>query len=86
MAKRGDPNVLRLVVIFLRSYARMKQEQFAKKCRMDQSQVSRYENGRDSPSEEALRRMAKVAQIDWSLIVHLREFFGFQDERSRSAS
>src|SRR5436305_12365179 len=74
MAKRGDPSVLRLVVIFLRSHARMTQEQFGKACRVDQAQVSRYEHD-EAPSEEVLRRMAKVAGIDWSLVVHLRQFY-----------
>ena len=74
MAKRGDPSVLRLVVIFLRSHARMTQEQFGKACRVDQAQVSRYEHD-EAPSEGVLRRMAKVAGIDWSLVVHLRQFY-----------
>ncbi len=75
MAKRGDPSVLRLVVIFLRSHAQMKQAQFGKECRVDQAQVSRYEKGREAPPEEVLLRMAKVAGIDWSLVVHLRQFY-----------
>lgn len=75
MAKRGDPSVLRLVVIFLRSYAQMTQAQFGKASRVAQPEVSRYEMGHGAPSEEALRRMAKVAGIDWSLVVHLRQFF-----------
>jgi transcriptional regulator with XRE-family HTH domain len=75
MAKRGDPDVLRLVVIFLRSQARMTQAQFGKECRMDQAQVSRYENGHEAPSEEVLLRMAKVARIDGSLVVHLCQLY-----------
>ena len=74
MGKRGDPRVLRLVVIFLRSHAQMTQAQFGKECRVDQAQVSRYENGREAPSEEILRRMAKVAGIHRSLVVNLRQF------------
>src|SRR5215210_9308818 len=75
MAKRGDPSVLRLVVIFLRSYAEMTQEQFGRESRVAQPEVSRYESGHAAPPEEALRRMAKVARIDWSLVVHLRQFY-----------
>jgi transcriptional regulator with XRE-family HTH domain len=52
----------------------MTQEQFGKACRVDQAQVSRYEHD-EAPSEEVLRRMAKVAGIDWSLVVHLRQFY-----------
>ena len=51
----------------------MTQRQFGKACRLDQAQVSRYK-GREAPSEEILRRMAKVVGIDWSLVVHLRQF------------
>src|SRR5829696_4234874 len=75
MAKRGDPSVLRLVVIFLRSYAEMTQEQFGRESRVAQPEVSRYELGHVAPPEEALRRMATVARIDWSLVVHLRRFY-----------
>jgi transcriptional regulator with XRE-family HTH domain len=75
MAKRGDPSVLRLVVIFLRSQAQMTQAQFGKECRVDQGQLSRYELGHMAPSEEVLRRMAKVAGVDGSLLVHLRQFY-----------
>ena len=74
MAKRGDPSVLRLVVIFLRSYAEMTQEQFGRESRVAQPEVSRYELGHVAPPEEALRRMAQVVRIDWPLVVHLRQF------------
>jgi transcriptional regulator with XRE-family HTH domain len=76
MAKRGDPDVLRQVVLFLRSHARMTQAQFGKEARVDQAQLSRYESGDVAPSEEVLRRMAKVARIDWRLVAHLRQFYG----------
>ncbi|MEA2604410.1 MAG: helix-turn-helix protein [Acidobacteriota bacterium] len=75
MATRGDSSVLRLVVIFLRSQARMTQAQFGKESRVDQAQLSRYESGDVAPSEEVLRRMAKVARIDWPLVVHLRQLY-----------
>jgi transcriptional regulator with XRE-family HTH domain len=75
MATRGDSSVLRLVVIFLRSQARMTQAQFGKESRVDQAQLSRYESGDMAPSEEVLRRMAKVARIDWPLVVHLRQLY-----------
>jgi transcriptional regulator with XRE-family HTH domain len=75
MAKRGDPNVLRFVVTFLRSHAQMTQEQFGKASRVAQPEVSLYENGRAAPSEAVLRRMAEAARLDWSLVVHLRQFY-----------
>jgi transcriptional regulator with XRE-family HTH domain len=75
MARRGDPAVLRQLVIFLRSHAQMTQEQFGKASRVAQPEVSLYETGRAAPSEAVLRRMAKAARIDWSLVVHLRQFY-----------
>jgi transcriptional regulator with XRE-family HTH domain len=75
MAKRGDPSVLRFVVIFLRSHTGMTQKKFGKACRLDQAQISKYEKGSAAPSEEALRRMANVAGIEWALVVHLRQFY-----------
>jgi transcriptional regulator with XRE-family HTH domain/tetratricopeptide (TPR) repeat protein len=71
MAKRGDPKVLRHVVRFLRSEADMTQEEFGKACRVAQPDVSRYELGHAGAPEDVLRRMAKVARIDWPLVVHL---------------
>ena len=75
MAKRGDPSVLRHVVNFLRCETKMTQSEFGKASRVDQAEISRYELGHLAPSETALRRMAKVARIDWSLVVHLRRFY-----------
>jgi transcriptional regulator with XRE-family HTH domain/tetratricopeptide (TPR) repeat protein len=75
MAKRGDPSVLRLVVSFLRDHAQMTQARFGKECRVAQAEMSKYELGQVAPSEEALRRMAKVARIDWPLVAHLRQFY-----------
>jgi hypothetical protein len=42
---------------------------------VDQAQVSHFELGDVAPSEDALRRMAKVARFDWPLVVHLRQFY-----------
>lgn len=75
MAKRGDPAVLRQLVLFLRSQAQMTQGEFGKASRVAQPDVSLYENGRAAPSEAALRRMANAAGIDWPLVVHLRQFY-----------
>jgi transcriptional regulator with XRE-family HTH domain len=67
MAKRGDPNVLRLVVIFLRALTRMTQVEFGKASGIDQGDISRYEKGELAPPEASLRRMAKAANVPWPL-------------------
>jgi transcriptional regulator with XRE-family HTH domain/tetratricopeptide (TPR) repeat protein len=75
MAKRGDSGILRLVVSFLRDRAQMTQAQFGRASRVAQPEVSKYEMGHVAPPEEALRRMAKVARIDWPLVTYLRQFY-----------
>lgn len=71
MAERGDPQVLRLVVILLRSKTRMKQAEFGRSSGVDQTAVSDYEQGLVAPPEETLRRMARTAGVEWHLVVHL---------------
>jgi transcriptional regulator with XRE-family HTH domain len=76
MAQRGDPNVLRLVVVFLRFHADMTQTEFAKASRVDQSLISKYERlGKQAPPEASLRRMAEAAGVDWPVVAHLRHFY-----------
>src|SRR5215203_5781973 len=75
MAKRGDPNVLRYVVNFLRFHSGLTQQELGRACRVDQAEISRFEMGKLAPSEEQLRRMAKVARIEWSLVVHVRQLY-----------
>src|SRR5688572_14098249 len=75
MAEKGDPAVLRLVVVFLRFYADMTQEAFGEASGLTQAQVSLYESGKEAPPERTLRRMAKTAGATWPLMVHLRRFF-----------
>jgi transcriptional regulator with XRE-family HTH domain len=74
MAKRGDPRVLRLVVIFLRSRANLSQLEFGKACRVDQAAISRYETDTPVP-EDVLRRMAAVARVEWWFVVQLRNLY-----------
>ncbi|HWN40855.1 MAG TPA: helix-turn-helix transcriptional regulator [Thermoanaerobaculia bacterium] len=74
MAERGDPQVLRLVVILLRSKARMTQTEFGRNSGMSQTSVSDCEQGLVAPPEDALRRMAKTAGVEWHLVVHLIRF------------
>jgi len=74
MAERGDPQVLRLVVILLRSKVRMKQEDFAREARTTQSWLSKHENGLLAPQDDVLRRYAKAAGVEWHLVGHLIRF------------
>lgn len=74
MAERGDPQVLRLVVILLRSKARMTQTEFGRKSGMSQTSVSDCELGLVAPPDDALQRMAKTAGVEWHLVVHLIRF------------
>jgi transcriptional regulator with XRE-family HTH domain len=73
--KRGDPEVLRLAVKYLRARARMTQEAFGKAARVDQGNVSRYEIGQVSPAEDSLRRMAAVAKVPWPVVMSLCRFY-----------
>ncbi len=74
MAKRGDPKVLRLVLIFLRALTRMTQKELGRASGIDQGDISRYERGDLAPSEESLRRMAKAVKVPWPLAVLLIRF------------
>jgi len=76
MAESDEASVLRLVVVFLRFYADMTQAEFGKASRVDQSEISKYEKGTKPPPEESLRRMAKAADVDWPVVVHLRRAYG----------
>lgn len=74
MGTKEDPNVSRLVVAFLRSYAGMTQAELATAAGMGQGYISRCESGRNVPSEETLHRLAKGAGVRWPLIAPLRSF------------
>ncbi|HWM92756.1 MAG TPA: helix-turn-helix domain-containing protein [Thermoanaerobaculia bacterium] len=74
MAKRGDPKVLKHVVVFLRDRAGMTQAQFGLAARVSQSDVSDFELGKIAPPEDVLRRMAQVPDIPWHVVVHLIRF------------
>jgi transcriptional regulator with XRE-family HTH domain len=75
MAKRGDPRVLRHVVVSLRYLAGMTQTAFGEACGVDQASLSNYELGKSAPSEVVLRRMAEAARVRWPVVVHLRRAF-----------
>src|SRR5262245_46952257 len=74
MARRGDPNVLRLVVIFLQALTRMTQKDIGTASGIDQGDISRYQQGDTAPPEASLRRMAQAAQVPWPLAVLLIRF------------
>lgn len=70
-----DPDVLRLVVLFLRNYARMSQVGLGQAARIRQSSLSEIEAGHKLPSDEVLRRLAGAAGVPWSLVARLRSFY-----------
>ena len=85
--KAEDPEVLRLVVLFLRESARMSQVQLSKAARMSQSQLSLIESGERTPSEDVLRRLAAAADVPWPLVAHLRQFYAvFVEAMSQKGS
>lgn len=69
------PDVLRLVVRFLRDYARMSQVKLGQAARMRQSYLSALERGDKVPSEDVLRRLAAATGFPWPLVAHLRRFY-----------
>jgi transcriptional regulator with XRE-family HTH domain len=74
-ATAEHPDVLRLVVRFLRDYARMSQIKLGQAARMRQSYLSDLERGDKVPSEDVLRRLAAAAGFPWLLVAHLRRFY-----------
>ncbi len=70
-----DPEVLRLVVLFLRESARMTQDQLSTAAGTSQSQISQYELGRTTPPDDVLQRLAAAVDVSWPLVTHLRRFY-----------
>jgi transcriptional regulator with XRE-family HTH domain len=66
---------LRMVVIFLRFYARLSQAELGRAAGLAQSQISLLEVGEAKPSEDALRRIAAAVGVPGHLVAHLRHFF-----------
>ena len=75
MARKGDPGVLRFVVLWLRAFARWSQTQLAESCGAYQADVSHWEQGLEAPSEERLRRMATAVRVPWFVVALLRRVF-----------
>jgi len=79
-----DPEVLRLVVLFLRESARMSQVQLSTAARTSQSQLSLIELGKATPSEDILQRLAAATDVSWPLVARLRQFYAaFLKAKSR---
>jgi transcriptional regulator with XRE-family HTH domain len=74
-ATAEHPDVPRLVVLFLRNYARMSQVKLGQAARVRQSYLSELEQGDKVPSEEVLRRLAAAARFPWPLVAQLRRFY-----------
>jgi transcriptional regulator with XRE-family HTH domain len=74
-ATAEHPEALRLVVRFLRDYARMSQVELGQAARMRQSYLSALERGDKVPSEDVLRRLAAAVGFPWPLVAHLRRFY-----------
>ncbi|MFL6291299.1 MAG: helix-turn-helix domain-containing protein [Thermoanaerobaculia bacterium] len=70
MAERGDPQVLKHVVIYLLTEAGMVQEKFAQATGTTQAHVSNYVRGQTAPPNATLRRMARVAHVPWHVVQH----------------
>src|SRR5258708_1717930 len=74
--KSEDPEVLRLLVGFLRFFAHLKQTEFADASGLQQVDISLYESGKQRPREKNLRRMAAAAGVPWAAVWLLRRFYG----------
>ncbi|HYO11739.1 MAG TPA: helix-turn-helix transcriptional regulator, partial [Thermoanaerobaculia bacterium] len=75
MAKRGDPRVPQLVVMFFLDYSGLSQQALGERAGIDQKTISDYKLGLVTPSEKALRRLARAADVPWPVVVHLRRFY-----------
>ena len=80
-----EPNTLRLIVVFLRFYARMTQAELGRAAGVDQALISRYESGQQAPPEEAVKRMAAAVGVAWPLVMNLRRVYSSVLRLSRQA-
>jgi len=73
--EEDDPKATRLLAIFLRSYADLKQTELGEVTGLGQGAISRYETGKDVPSPESLRRISEAVGIPWPVARDLRRCF-----------
>ena len=75
MAKRGDPRVLQLLVIFFLDYSGLSQQALGERAGIDQGTISDSKRGLVPAPEKNLRRLAGAAGVPWPAVVHLRRFY-----------
>src|SRR5262245_43666034 len=75
MSENGERGPLGLLVVFLRLSCGLTQKGFGREARVDQGDISRYEMGKQVPSEEVLRRMAAAARFSWPVVVQMRAVY-----------
>jgi transcriptional regulator with XRE-family HTH domain len=71
------PDVLRMLVLFLRSTAGLNQTALGRAAGMSQGQVSALESNPGRITEETLQRIAAAAGVPWPLVARLRRFLDF---------
>jgi transcriptional regulator with XRE-family HTH domain len=70
-----QPSAGRLLAIFLRSYAGLKQTELGETTGLGQAAISRFESGKGEPREAALRRISEAAGIPWPVTRDLGRCF-----------
>lgn len=75
MTSKHKAEASRLVVVFLRELAGMTQAELGRAAQVDQTYISRFELGKQTPSEEVLQRISKAAKMPWDAVAFLRRAF-----------
>ncbi|HSK74850.1 MAG TPA: helix-turn-helix transcriptional regulator [Thermoanaerobaculia bacterium] len=89
MTLKHEAEASRLVVLFLRDFSGRTQAELGKAAQVDQTYISRFELGKQIPTEEVLQRMSEAAGAPWDAVVFLRHAFAAvlsAAERHRLAS
>lgn len=73
--EEDDPKAARLLTIFLRSYADLKQKELGEATGLGQGAISRYETGDTTPNPDSLRRISEAVGIPWPVARELRRCF-----------
>src|SRR5689334_9187580 len=75
MTPKHEAEASRLVVLFLRDFSGLTQAELGKAAQVDQTYVSRFELGKQIPSEEVLQRISEVVGVPWDAVQFLRHAF-----------
>lgn len=75
MTPNDEAGTSRLVALFLRHVSGMTQVELGRAAQVDQTYISRFELGKQIPTEEVLQRMAHAAGVPWDAVVFLRQAF-----------